>query len=274
MKSRVSAACIVLFAFVGTALCQNIETTTTSTGFFGVSLGINDFHEKDKYLSHLPFRGIIFASGISYQLATESSRHRIDGFFSTGNLNTDLPSRDLTQYVGSFSYSFVHTIASSELAGHPLEFFVGGGVSSFVANTDFVAPDEWNPYYDQSWYWSHSLNLILRSEYHVGERSSFAVEFSMPMVRFVSRPDNGHWLSSKNGEVSDNFLNAAGQGKIEYVWENLVLLTSLEYRMPLSERVDFRGSYQFGYVSSDRPHPEISMGMYMNRFLVGIDWQL
>ena len=65
MKSRVSAACIVLFAFVGTALCQNIETTTTSTGFFGVSLGINDFHEKDKYLSHLPFRGIIFASGIS-----------------------------------------------------------------------------------------------------------------------------------------------------------------------------------------------------------------
>ncbi len=56
---------------------------------------------------------------------------------------------------------------------------------------------------------------------------NFASQLSFltsPMVGLVSRLDNGHRLSQNNIDVVDkDFLNAATQGKIEYLWSNFVL---------------------------------------------------
>ena len=66
-----------------------------------------------------------------------------------------------------------------------------------------------------------------------------------------------------------NFINAAKQGKPEFLWDNFVLHAELKYRQRLSRRFSLSAGYSFVYVSSDRPLP---MGMYMNDFVVGFLW--
>jgi len=61
-------------------------------------------------------------------------------------------------------------------------------------------------------------------------------------------------------------------GKPEFLWDNLVLLTEIEYRTPISERFNFHTTFMFGYSSSDKPPDLLSTSMYMNNFLVGLDW--
>jgi hypothetical protein len=264
--------------FCSGAFCQNDESPKTdgTSTLLGVSVGINDFHQRDEYLSPSTFNGVNFASKLSFQVETEMNRHRVDAFFSTGALNPDIQGREVTEKGGYLSYSFVHSLNRWDLGGHPFRFSLGGGISSFVMNTDFNTTDETGyTKLDQSWYWSHSLNLVLLGEYHFDRDKNLTLQLTAPLVGLVSRPENGHRLSQNNLDVVDeNFLKAATQGKMEYLWSNFVLFTDVEYRQSLSNGFDLLVAYRFGYVSSNKPASMLSMGTYMNSLSVGILWSI
>jgi hypothetical protein len=258
----------------GIVLCQSAQSSASqpenSKHSIGASIGINDFHLKDEYLSPYVFRGRMFSSGLAYQLKLNQSRHGIDAFFSIGSIDSDLQPRDVTQYVAYLSYSFVRALHNSEIAGRPLEFSLGTGISTFMIANEFVLKDV---YVDHSWYWAHSLNLHLRCDYQLATRKSLALQLMTPAFRLVSRPVHGHYMVKGNEfEGKLDFLkNAPTQVESEFLWENLVLFSEIEFRQRLGNRFNLRFTYWFGYASSDKPI-NISMGMYMNHFLIGVDW--
>jgi hypothetical protein len=241
----------------------------------GGSVGINDFHQRDKYLSPFVFDGKNFASILTLQVQSEQSRHTVDAFFSYGPLDSDIQPRYVREHVASLSYSYVCSVAALEFGGRPLQFSAGGGISSFLLFTDFNTTDQTGyTTYDQSWYWSHSLNIVLSGEYEFDAGKNLAVRLTAPIAALVSRPENERWMSPSNSEVSHNYFKAAGQGKIEYVWSNLVLFTDVEYRQSIGNDFSFLATYRFGYISSGRPAPILSMGTYMNNLSIGILWSM
>lgn len=264
--------CLVIPVLV---LCQDEPLSKPELEDFkhslGVSIGINDFHLKDKYLSPSIYRGKLFSSSVSYQLKLERIRHEVEARINNGRINSDELPRDVTQFVGYLSYSFAYAIDSWNLGNHELTVFLATGLSTFAAFTDFNITEKMshNTLDDLSWYWSHAINLHLRAEYHLAERTSLALQLTMPAARLVSRPVNGHHFADKNDEVSNNFLSAAKQGKPEFLWDNFVLQCKMESRQQLSKHFDIQGTFWFGYASSDRPLP---LGMYMNNLLVGLLW--
>jgi hypothetical protein len=217
-------------------------------------------------------RGSVFASRLAAQFRSEDYRHAIRLMFTTGGLEPG-GATEYTQYAGYLSYSFDHRLAAWSLAGQPFGLSAGGGLSTFVNFTHLKTVDKPTVTFstDGSGYLSHSINILLRGEYQPAGGHSLAVECSTPAVRLVSRPDNGHGLNARNNDVAANNLKAVTGGRLEFLWSNLVLTCELEYRARVSRQVEVHGSYWFGYASSDRPDQLLSLGMYMNQFLVGFD---
>ena len=214
---------------------------------------------------------ILSGSRISYQLKTDRYRHAFNIYFSTGHPGSDIQPRSVSENIGSLSYSIIRTVDVEQVAGNPFEMSLGAGISLFAANTNFNSVDETYHYtfYDWSWYLSHSLNILFRCEYQFPERSSFSFQFTLPAVRLVSRPENGHYFNDDNVKVNSNFWNAAVQGKPDYFWENLVLFCEAGYKQHLWDNFDIQANYQFSYISSEQP---LLLQMYMNQFTVGLDW--
>ena len=250
---------------------QTVVTTEKSRHSFGVSLGINDFHIKDEYLSPFVFSGLTFASRASYQLQLVKNRHALDILLSTGKIDSDLQPRNVTQYIGYLSYSFTREVDQWQFAAHPLLLSLGGGLSAFASNTDFIAEDKiWNyKFTDESWYWYHAVNIHARFGFQFSEHRNLSIQLTSPFARLVTRPKNGHYFNSENAEVTYSFWNAATNGNLEFLWDDLVLINEIEYRQGLGNRLDVRVTYWFGYASSDTP---LSLGMYMNHFLAGVLW--
>jgi hypothetical protein len=254
----------------GQEACAVAVADSRST--LGGSVGFGDFHFKDDYLSPYTFGGGMFASRLSFRRDDEQSRHAVDASFAIGHPESDRQNRDVEQIVASLEYSFLHRIAGWDVGGRPLDLSLGAGLSSYVANTDFNTVDPLHGRFnDQSWYWSHAVDLSLAGRYRLDEGKDVSVQMAMPVVRLVSRPANGHYLSGENWEVIQNFLHAAGDGRSEFFWDALVLRTQVEYRQQVGERLELRGTFLFTYTSSDTPLP---MGMFSNTFLIGLAWAL
>lgn len=237
-----------------------------------VSAGMNDFHIKDEYLSPIIFAGRTFASEASFGGESGCHAYAIDVRFGLGSLSSGTQPRDVTQYIGDVSFWMTWKLGAWRAAGSPLEFWLGGGLSSFVMNTDFntIGQMPADIHYDQSWYWSHALVVHLSSAYRLSERRRLSVEVTVPLYRIVSRPGNGHHFNSRNQEVSQNFLNAALHGKGELLWEDFALQGKAAYVEPLSEQLDLLCTYRFTYASADSP---FAMAMYANQFLLGLGWE-
>ncbi len=251
-----------------------LDTLAAPRNSLGASVGFADFHQKDTYLSPRIFGGGMFTSKLSYVWRGSESRHAIEAFFSTGGISADLQARDGTQSIGYLAYSYTHAIARWTLSDNPLVLSVGGGVSSFVTDTDLRSTDVvYNiTVFDQSWYWSHAVNITLLCEYKVSGKGDLSVQLTSPLARLVTRPQNGHWLNGNNLEVSRNFLNAARRGQMEYFWDAFDAIAEIEYRQRVSDDFEFVGTYLFGYASTSRPDPMLSLGMYANHVMLGISW--
>lgn len=115
------------------------------------------------------------------------------------------------------------------------------------------------------------MNIQLRAEHQLSERNTVSVKASIPMFSIVSRPDYAHYRSVRNAEVNESFLRAATRGKSQFLWGNFVVLFDIGWTQRIGEHVDLRGAYGFNYASSDTP---FGMKMYMNNFVLGIDWLL
>lgn len=254
-------------------ISNSCEIDTTKY-LLGASIGLNDFHIKDEYLSPYPFGGIMFSSKLLFEAESENEKHALETYFSTGKIDSDEQPRNVTPTIASLSYSYTHVIDNWEIAERSFKLSLGAGLSSFVTNIDFVTESQagLGEYYDQSWYWSHSLNFLVSGDYSLSEDKTLSAQLVLPFFRIVSRPYSGHWNNPKNSEIiSDNFFKAAVNGKREFLWDNFVLYCAIEYKQKLKEDIYLRGSYRFNFVSSDRP---LSMNSYMNNFLIGFDFSL
>jgi hypothetical protein len=239
----------------------------------GAGIGVNDFHQKDTYLSPYIYRGPMFSSRLTYCAASASSRHMVDTWFSKGGIDSDVQPRDVIQTNGSFSYSYLHSVYAREFLRRPLEFFLGIGCSSTVFNTDFTGTDAAYHYQvtDRSWNWAHALNLHLRAEYHADDQTRISLHCSSPVMQLVSRPGNGHYYNERNADVINNFFNAARGGAPEYFWSALVVSGEIGLTRQLSGSIALSASYRFGYCSNDRPLPS---QLFMNDYLGGLIVQL
>ena len=246
------------------------DTAHARSAFLEAAAGVSDFHIKDRYLSPFTYGGLMFASRLTCEIPAGDAVHIIAASYSIGSPTSSRQTRDVTEATGTLSYTFLYRVTGWTIAGRELMASLGGGASSFVANTDFDTHDSFGaPYHDQSWLWTHSFNAAVRLEFQAWEGNSVTFDCTVPVVSLSSRPANGHWMSAENIRVGDNFFRAALHGHPVYPWESLVMFTRLSWREHVGENFALRGSYEFTYASSDVP---ISMGMYANTVLVGLDW--
>lgn len=271
IRARIHVPAACLYILLGaTAWSQSADTAGTPPAFLGVSLGASDFHVKDRYLSPFTYRGLLFASRLTCELPAVGALHSIEAAYATGSPASTLQTRELTEKIGEFSYTLRYNITGWTIGGRSLLLSAGGGLSSFVANTDFDTHDSFGVlYHDQSWYWAHSLNAAARLEYSAWEGGAFTLDLTAPLFSLVSRPGNGHWMSNDNIRVGQNFLRAALNGQAVYPWDTFPVFARLSLRERVGDHVALRGSYRFNYASADAPVP---MGMYANTFLAGMDW--
>lgn len=270
MKISIFILCLFMYS---AAFCQENQPNVQqkSVHSLGISLGVDDFHFREEYLSPHIFSKSLFSTQLSYQIRTKLYLHNIEVDFSTGHPNSDIQPRNVTENIGSVSYAISRVIDVEHIAGKPLELSVGAGVSTFIVSTDFVAEDkrysyEWN---EQSWYCSNSLNLHLDGKYQLSSKKSFSIQFTLPLFSLVSRPENGHGFNTENAKVIDHFLNVEVQGKPEFFWDNAALACELGYKQQLGNRCHLKLNYLFNYASSNRP---AHLQMYMNRFMAGFDF--
>jgi hypothetical protein len=236
----------------------------------GISLGVDDFHFRDEYLSPHIFSKSLFSTQLSYQIRAKRYLHNIEVDFSTGHPNSDIQPRNVTENIGSIAYAVSRVIDVEQIAGKPLELSVGAGVSTFIVSTDFVAEDkrysyEWN---EQSWYCSNSLGIHTGGNYQVSDKTWFSMQFVLPFLSLVSRPENGHSFNAENAKVIDHFLNVEAQGKPEFFWDNAALSCELGYKQKLGNRCHLKLNYLFNYATSNRP---AHLQMFMNRFMAGFE---
>ena len=242
--------------------------------FLGVKLGVNDFHAKDNYISPDIYHGKLFSADISFRAQSKKFTHEAELFYSIGKPALAEESPNINQNIASLSYTLFYNVKMLKINGSPLRLELGTGLSSFVMNSDFILNGMYGlgKYTDQAWYWSHSLNLFTRGEYSISEDQEALIQIGMPILRLVSRPVNGHWMSGKNQEVLLNsFFNAATGGKMEFFTERLVINCYLRYTYKLNNGLNICGSYGFNFISSNDPLP---MKSYMNVFLIGLDVKL
>jgi hypothetical protein len=258
-------------AFISVCLlCTDVFSQPANTQSLTLSSGISDIHMKDDYLSPAIFSSIIFSAGIQYEGTSETSCHIANVKFNTGKASTDNLPGETDHIIALISYTYLHNFTSINIAGADISLSAGGGISTYIENTDYqYNSSSYGTLNDQSWYWSHAVNLACRAVYTYSNDISFLYQLSLPAFSIVSRPENGHWLNRKNSEIMyDNFLHAAQNGKGEFIWDNFCFDCSITYRQVINNNIAFKGSYSFNYISSDRP---LSLGMYKNDFLAGIE---
>lgn len=258
----VVVATMVGFSTVGWGQTGGVNDPNPRTHALGLGLGVNSFRQRDQLESPYTYGGILFASSLSYRLKRPQDLHKVEAFFSLGSINSDALPAKVEQTVGMLSYSYLRKIIDARLG-----LYLGGGLSSLFMNSDFKFTTTYS-----SWYWNHSLNLVLAADYSFGEGRCLYVEMTAPIVGLVSRPKNGSWLNRDNREVMDNFLVAAGQGEWQPFWSAPAVLASVAYTHSLSKHLNLRGRYAFAYVASDRPAEAQSLRMYMNVFLAEVEW--
>ena len=239
-----------------------------ATAVLGVAVGTGDFHQRDDYVAPVTFHGAILSTSALFERRSGRTLVGVEGHFGLGHTNSSLLPRDVHQHVAQLSFAVLHELTSVQPPAHGLALFAGGGVSTFGGITDVVARDATTgySYRDWSYYWSHSVDVAVRAELSASRRT-LAVRVTAPVFRLVARPNNGKDFNGDNAWVSRSWPRALTRGRPEYAWDRPVLFAQTELRQSLGGRLQFRAAYDFTYASSDRPLP---LGMYMNRFLVGM----
>ena len=199
------ASLFILFSASGILMAQS----GNSENSIGLAIGIYDVHLRDQYLSPYIFGGTIFSSQVSYNYKISQSRHEVNISFSTGNISSANWSLESKQYIGQFSYSYLHSLHSWNIENKQFELFLGTGLSSFAQFSVISTPPDinWFGPTDKSLYWSHSIDLHLLGEYRFTERRIISLRISSPFLRFVSRPDYSHNFNYRNYSVSNSFFS-------------------------------------------------------------------
>ena len=232
-KKILSYLCIYII-LTADVIAQNITFNENFNNTLTLNIGVNDFHIKDERISPLIF------------------------------FNQNL----VEQFAGCISYSLLHQIYNVDYANSNINLNLGAGIKSFVSYENTLDPNYFILSGEDSWYWSHSLNLIFSGVYNIVNKHSINFQLSSPFIRTVSRPDFSQ--NQLYYEVESNHLKAAKYGDIEFLWNDFVIFSNLSYVYNLSKHIGLNISYNFYYAST---HKTQFMGLYSNNFLLGGGWQ-
>jgi hypothetical protein len=238
--------------------------------------GVNDFHLRDKYLSREAYSDLMFTARISFQILGEAGIHRIDGSYSAGTIPAGAYDGEIDEDGASLSYSYGQRLGVVPVFGNPLRISLGGSISTWMANWDMRLndPATGTHTFEKGWYWSHALSMIARADYRPGAGSDLSLLLTLPVVGLVSRPENGHWLSPRNQDVTQNIMVAAEPDGVEYLWNSAPLSVEVQYRHMISASFALTGTYLFTFGWSDNPDESLSMGLYTNQLLLGLSWTI
>ncbi len=262
---------IATFALAASLLvpfAARAQEATVSRRVLAIELGRSGFHQRDQNLSPVTFRGGLLSGGVMLEARSATTLWGFAASYGAGHINSAVLPRDVYQHVARASLTFLREVKPAGSQGDGLSFFAGGGLSSFGAITDLRATDPATAYSyrDWSWYWSHDLDVSGRAQLTTGGRT-LALQASVPVVRLVSRPNNGKDYDGDNAWVSASWPRAMVRGKAEYFWSRPALAGEAELRQRLGPHVQLQAKYEFTYASAEKPVP---FGMYMNRFMVGL----
>jgi hypothetical protein len=258
---------LIIILSVQFALAQDKKLIDSCNNYISISSGIDDFHEKDEKLSNLIFRGICFSAKASYLYELSDSRHLINAHFSKGAINSDLKLNDeVRQITASLDYTYLRKISRFHIMGKNADLFLGGCLKSYLFEVLMTTSV---PYYDiqyeESWYWSHSINFSLSGEYKLNELDKLSFWLNSPLMSLVSRPD--YSLSMRNYEVQKNFTGALAYGEMDFFWNNIVIDAEIKYNKEIASNVDLQATYEFSYTST-----KISqmLRLYSNNLYLGV----
>lgn len=268
MTTSDRAAAFALAVSVLFPLSALAQQATAPRRVLAVELGRSGFHQRDQNLSPVTFRGGLPSVGVALEARATRTTRAFAASYGAGHINSAVLPRDVYQHVARASLTFLRELSSAGSAGDGFSFLAGGGLSSFGAITDLRAIDVATgySYRDWSWYWSHNLDVAARAQVSLGGRT-LALQVSAPVVRLVSRPNNGKDYDGDNAWVSASWPRALLHGKPEYFWSRPALAGEAEIRQRLGAHLQLRATYEFTYASAERPAP---FGMYMNRITVGL----
>jgi len=233
-----------------------------------LKLGVNDFHIKDERLSPLIYRGLLFSASVSYNYQRNKYLHEIEFSVSPGKLFCTFNQNQIEEYNGYVSYSLLYQIYKKELSNSNFDFNVGTGIESYMSWTHTRNPNVFLSSGEYSWYWSHSVPIILDGRYNINYKHCINLQISSPLIRLVSRPDYSQ--NQRYYEIQYNPQKAALYGDIEFLWSDFVFFTKLSYDFKLSNHFDFNLSYRFNFAST---HKTELMRLYTNNLLIGTGWK-
>ena len=266
-KKILSYLCIYII-LTADVIAQNITFNENFNNTLTLNIGVNDFHIKDERISPLIFRGILFSSYTSYKYRDNKFTHDVETFISLGKIFSTFNQNLVEQFAGCISYSLLHQIYNVDYANSNINLNLGAGIKSFVSYENTLDPNYFILSGEDSWYWSHSLNLIFSGVYNIVNKHSINFQLSSPFIRTVSRPDFSQ--NQLYYEVESNHLKAAKYGDIEFLWNDFVIFSNLSYVYNQSKHIGLNISYNFYYAST---HKTQFMGLYSNNFLLGGGWQ-
>jgi hypothetical protein len=249
----------LLFLLYGLSYGQAFKSNSIGIGF-----GASNFHIVDEHTSPLLFRGTGIAPCIQFLHKGAKNIHQVEGSYFYDNLSTSADNFNTENFRGKFAYSVGHKVLSGAIFKNRFEFFLGGSFTSFFCKSDY--------YFDMqniqarsisSWYWGHSLDLTIRTDYYLSTRDFFNIQLRLPVLSNVSRPT---YSPRADYNIEENDWEIKTFGKTVFIPENFTVDISLTYQRQLSASIQLQLNYEFYYLNYDDP---ARVSMYMNNYRVG-----
>jgi hypothetical protein len=236
--------------------------------FLGASFGGSDFHIKDEHFSPMIYGSLGIAPSLQYFYRGDASRQYAEVSYYHDYLATTADNFHDMDNRARVRYSYLHSITDFDILDQHIFFFAGGSVNSFLSHSDYyyLYVQQINARSYESWQWSNSVDLSLQLEYSSAAREFLSVEFFVPIVSNVSRPQYSP-SGDFNYSVSDWKFKMFGE-TVAFP-NNFSLNTLLVYQRPLWESLNLQLSYEFYYSFFNKPQ---DIGMYMNNFRAGFFW--
>lgn len=238
-----------------------------------VSGGLADVGIRDEFVTPVAYRARLPSLHLTYERWKSAGFHRVDCHYAGGSLESDRQPREVREHLAMISWSRQWALRTWPMhRTGSLDILAGGGASSTLSDTDFLDPEGFSmvDVIDESWYWSHSLDLAVVVAWRADStRSGIVLEAGAPLLQLVSRPGYAHHLSRRNRAISENFLRAALGGRLAPVWREPAASLRARATRALGEHIGVEAAWRLAWWSASEPLP---LRMLSSDYLAGIRW--
>lgn len=250
-----------------TMLCASpLLSQQNEQNYLGAGFGGSDFHIRDDHASPLIFSSIGIAPTVQFIHKGEESRQYAEASYYDDYLTTTADNFHTANHRGRARYGYLQAISDIAVWNHDVRLFLGGSVNSFLCHSDYYylyfPPTTGRTI--KSWYWSSSLDLSFQAEYSSSQREFLSVQFFMPVISNVSRPQ---YSPSGDYNYVENDWKFKMFGKTKLFFKNFALNALFVYHKPIIGSFNLQLSYELYYSTYNEP---AQISMYMNNLRAGL----